>query len=61
MLTFREAPPTRNPSISGLVASSPQFAADTEPKRRKKIKILYNLIVDTNLEKKVYIYFPKCP
>lgn len=29
--TFREAPPTRNPSTSGCAASSLQFAPFTEP------------------------------
>lgn len=37
-MTFNEAPPTRNPSTSGLAASSLQFAPFTEPVEDKYAK-----------------------
>ena len=34
---FNEAPPTKNPSMSGLPASSRQLAAETDPENVKLV------------------------
>ena len=54
---FKEAPPTRDPSISGQAAKSRQFAAVTEPPyniltfsatsaKTKNVKYLYEFWID---------------
>ena len=43
---FREAPPTRKPSISGFATSSLQFAGETEPVGNTKVQLGIVEIVD---------------
>jgi len=38
-LTFREAPPTKNPSTSGFAANSLQFAPFTEPADKNDVRL----------------------